>query len=147
MKDGTDQSEGDEDKALWALLGRARKPAVSPYFARRVLRDMARQPRRGIAGWWQRATHWLAMPRVAWSVAAALAVLCATGALRPGQSGSGLSAVRPGEAKMASTGGTQNAEMAGVPDDVSPQDYAVIADLDNQLAQGENDAWVDDQAR
>ena len=39
-KDTTDGLDPADDEALWRLLGRARGTEVSPYFARRVLREV-----------------------------------------------------------------------------------------------------------
>jgi len=56
-----------ENDALWELLGHARTAAVSPYFSRRVLRDIRRSP----------AQPLLPPILLRWFAAGALAVLTA----------------------------------------------------------------------
>ncbi len=76
----------EDDQELWQMLGRARKPEVSPYFARRVLREAASLPQtrpgsalwRGLKAWWQAGLPLLRPPRAAaWSGAFAAVVICA----------------------------------------------------------------------
>ena len=76
----------EDDQELWQMLGRARKPEVSPYFARRVLREAACLPQtrpgsalwRGLKAWWQAGLPLLRPPRAAaWSGAFAAVVICA----------------------------------------------------------------------
>ena len=62
--EGTPQEEGDD--ALWRLLARAPQPRpVSPYFARRVLREVALRGRR-TADRQGRMSNWLARTWQAW---------------------------------------------------------------------------------
>jgi hypothetical protein len=60
--------EADRDQALWKLLGRARAVEVSPYFSRRVLRDLA-------AGVGEASGGWRAWLRPAWILGGGMAVV------------------------------------------------------------------------
>ncbi len=89
--------EGDQE--LWQLLGRAKPPEVSPYFARRVLRETASlaQTRpaaavwRGLQAWWQAGLPLLHPPRAAaWPGAGVAAAICAFTALLTFSNGNNL---------------------------------------------------------
>jgi hypothetical protein len=45
------EAPGENDQALWELLGRARRIEASPYFARKVLREVESAPEP--VTWWQ----------------------------------------------------------------------------------------------
>lgn len=122
MKHGAQPPDGPEEDALWSLLGRAPAPRVSPYFARRVVRETVRLEEEG--GWaWRLLTRWR-RPYAAWSGAAAALAVGLGLAWHP------LTRPAPWEA-------------AGV-EEIGPQDVEVIANLDNLLAFEENDLWIDD---
>ena len=140
-----------DDEALWRLLGRAREPRVSPYFARRVLREvtLSEESRRGGGG--ARGWGWLAGLRGAWwrSRAAVLpvaafwlAVVLTTNTSAPRHD------ALPAKmsAQTALTTAPAGRQVADV-DEVAPQDVEVIADLDNLISREENRLWTDDTAR
>jgi hypothetical protein len=112
----------DEHDPLWTLLGKARQPKVSPFFAGNVLRAVreAEEPRPGILEWLRRKWY---VPVAAGACAAVLAFF----AMRP-TSGSGVqvAAVDPLE------------EIAIVA--VASQE--VIPSLDTLLASGEQSIWL-----
>jgi hypothetical protein len=158
-------AETGRDEALWELLGKARPVRVSPYFVRRVLRDLdagdAVADNDLAAGW----RAWL---RPAWLLAAGTAALAvvigvvslpsfpslpmngrpvavATRVHLPRQVAT-VPAVLPAPAAPAAStsGGAPDVELAS---DVSPQDVDVIADLDNLVAREETSVWTDDTSR
>ncbi|MBA2742907.1 MAG: hypothetical protein H0U43_01080 [Chthoniobacterales bacterium] len=114
----------DDDQELWDLLGKAPPAAVSPFFARNVLREI-RQER----GWRQTAFGWLA-PRWATAAAAALAVCIATAFL----------VSHNGDISSRSSEGDDVPEVVA---NIDPSDYEVVADLDDLLAAQEDDSWDD----
>ncbi len=80
-KDTTGGLDPADDAALWRLLGRARAPEISPYFARRVLREvaLAEEAKRGAhtrgRGWLAGLRGVLRRPRAAvWPGAVCVAV-------------------------------------------------------------------------
>ena len=174
MTDGKQEGaphEGEGEDALWRLLERAPHPKpVSPYFARRVLREVAAlEGARPSTG---RAAHWLARLWPAWrwtpgaAFASALAVvtLLAVG-------GVGLSAGRwhtpvspavavrpapetpdtnfpeqPAPADLVAGPNANPSPSAAPASDpvVTAQDVEVIADLDNVLSREESRLWTED---
>ena len=163
--------EGEGDDLLWRLLERAPRPRpVSPYFARRVLREVAAleetRPSIGSASNWLARTWqtWHRAPGVAFASALAVVTLLAAGGL-------GLSSVRrhasvgpaaviqpvpetPGMISMVDPASPEamtetdgsSSPSAGVPADpvVTAQDVEVIADLDNLLSREESRLWTED---
>jgi hypothetical protein len=109
------------DEQLWDLLGHAAERKVSPFFARNVLRQIRQGPRFS-----ERVTRRLSwrqlVPASALAVAAIAAVIVTHRLAGPqGQ---------PGKA----------------PDLVAridPQDYEVVADLDDLLASEDTNLWDD----
>ncbi len=141
-----------EDRALWELLGRARQPvAPSPYFTRRVLREVAFREEEEAAdrsggdggGWWRRVFAagggW--RPRFAAATAGVvLAGLFGFGLLRMASVANDGSA-----APFAQTNGDRD-ELGLVPESLSDRDLAVIADLDDLLDNQQNRAWLEDDS-
>ncbi len=109
----------EDDQQLWDLLGRLAEPKLSPFFARNVLRQVRQEPRL-----FERARFWLSWRRLVPASGLALAAIAAIIAFyQPGP------LPRPSE---------------GEPDVVAkidPQDYEVVADLDELLASDENNLW------
>lgn len=106
----------DDDQELWDLLGQAAEPKISPFFARNVLREI-RQP----AGWfWSRG--WLNLRRLIPATGVAVALI-AVAFLRMHLSVAPLTS--PSSDALAN---------------VDPQDYEVIADLDDLLASDDNNS-------
>jgi hypothetical protein len=116
----------DDDQQLWDLLGRAKQLQPSPFFARNVLREIRQEPR-----WKATLRSWLAPRRLA--PAAGLAVAVIAGIILTHQ-----------------PAGLEQPETAAAPADsdpiarIDPQDYEVVADLDDLLASEENNLWDDD---
>ena len=152
--------DAQENEALWNLLGRHASPVkVSPYFARRVLREVALEEQRG-GGWVQRLRRfWVFAPRhtAVWSGAFALGVPCLSAVLTmPGSHPSVVPAaaqavVEPAEVSAAAevSGPAEASAAAGsesdrVADASSVQDEEVIADLDNLLSREESRLWTED---
>ena len=152
-KDTTDGLDPADDAALWRLLGRAREPEVSPYFARRTLREVTlfEETRRGggrVRGW-----GWLAGlrgalrgPRAAvWPGAVVVAVFWLSVVLTTNTPAPRRAPVpAKGTAALATT--PADLQVADV-DGVAPQDVEVIADLDNMISREESRVWTDDTAR
>src|SRR2546422_786168 len=112
-----------EDKdALWHLLGKAKTPEVSPFFARNVVRQLrlAESENKSFAAWL------LAKWRVA-TLGAAAAILLA---------------VATGEFVHRSAT-TRRIEIAQLSDD---PDYDAIDHLDELLAYEENSIWLENSA-
>jgi hypothetical protein len=137
--------EPDRDEELWELLGKARPVRVSPYFARRVLRDLdaGDAPAHGWLAW--RLPGWI----VASSTAAVAIVLgflsfssIPVAQAPPMAQRQAVLRVSPVPRAAAST--PSAAGVFEVADDVSPQDIDVIADLDNLVAREETNEWTDD---
>src|SRR6266581_2058414 len=98
----------EDDQQLWELLGRLAEPELSPFFARNVLRQIRQEPRL-----LQQARFWLSWRRLVPASGLALAVIAAIIAFhQPGQS------QRPSDREP------------DVVAKVDPQDYEVVADLD-----------------
>ena len=104
----------DEKDSLWDLLGKAKKPAVSPFFARNVLRAIRTAEKRGGFAWLFRG----------WRAAALGGIAVILLALNLTQF-------------VNKTESRQQLELA------SNQDYDVITHLDELLASEENSIWLD----
>ena len=167
MTDG--QHDGEEnDEALWRLLERAPAPKpVSPYFARRVLREVAalgetpssaRQASSWLARLWQACRRPAGLGFAGALAAVALTVvggLSLFSTHRPSLAAPP-TAFQPAPAP-AVEGGTDPGDVAannnpGVPPPAAPaaepvvtaQDVEVIADLDNLLSREESRLWTED---
>ncbi len=113
----------EDDQQLWDLLGRAAQPQQSPFFARNVLRRIREEPGRFD---WVRA--WFRWRRLVPASGLAVAVIA------------GIMVTHHQPAP-------QNV-LESEPDVVAkidPQDYEVVADLDELLASDENNLWDDNQ--
>ncbi len=160
--EGRDDKEGmdpQDDAALWALLGRQTPPAQpSPYFSRRVLRDVTlAQPSRA-AGWWtglrrvfpptfsRRTAVWSGV----FSGGCALGLFClSNGAQLPRT----VPPPRGEAAVVASQSSLTGTPLAAAGTEMTPRDSVpveeveVIADLDNILQREESRLWTDDTVR
>jgi hypothetical protein len=112
----------EDDQELWDLLGKSQTPAVSPFFARNVVRQVRQTPR-----WQEMIREWLVVRRALPATALAL-VLCT--------------------AAIFTMSPKRSVRMDGSQDDVpdvvaqiDPSDYEVVADLDDLLASQEDDSW------
>lgn len=169
-KDARDGMEPEENDALWRLLRRARGAEPSPYFSRRVLREVALlEDARGtgrarVSGWvarWRQAWRWPAA--AVWPGAAAIAVfwlsvVLTTPSSTTGEAGMHLhkfpqtsvqepASIADDPAVPASVAAHAAPAGAGASDADAPQDVEVIADLDNVILREENRLWTEDTAR
>lgn len=113
-----DNMEPEDDKELWDVLSRLPGPALSPFFARNVLRKIRQGPAP-----FERVRKWLSVHKlIGASAVAAVAVTLALVTHYPGP-------------RSASSSDLD------VVAKVDPQDYDVVADLDELIAWDENSAW------
>ena len=115
-----DNMEPQDDKELWDVLGRLPEPTLSPFFARNLLRRI-RQERTPF----EQVRNWFSVRKVvgASAVAAVIAALA-------------LVTHYPGPRTTSSSDSDVVAK-------VDPQDYDVVADLDELIAWDENNVWED----
>ena len=113
----------EEHDDLWQVLGRAKQPAVSPFFSRNILRDIRamRQERPGVLGWLR--DHWKA------PVLATCAIVIVAGAAWRQQ---------------ASQEAADDRQLLAFAETVSQSpDYSVIGHLDELLDTDENSVWLE----
>jgi hypothetical protein len=110
--------EPEDDKQLWDILGRVSKPVLSPFFARNVVRNIRQEATR--FGW---SRNWFSLRRLAAASAVAIVVV-----------GMAIATYHP-------TSKTASANDLEVVAKVDPQDYDVVADLDELIAWDENSVW------
>jgi hypothetical protein len=111
----------EDDQQLWDLLGQAAQARLSPFFARDVVRAVRHRSERLV---WLRA--WLDPRRLVPAAGLAAAVIAAL---------------------LAIHGPPVRTPIESAPDVVAkidPQDYDVIADLDELLVTDESSLWDDD---
>ena len=111
----------EDDQQLWDLLGQARSTEVSPFFARNVVRTIRERPQP-----FERLRRWLSPRKLIPATGLAVAVVAAM-----------LMMHRP--ASLTPADDTPDVIVA-----IDPQDYDVIADLDELMAADENNLWDDD---
>jgi hypothetical protein len=112
----------EDDQQLWDLLGQAQPTEVSPFFARNIVRTVRERPRRA---WLQR---WLSPGKLIPATGLAVAVIAAMLALH-----------RPAPQPLNPADDTPDVVAA-----IDPQDYDVVADLDELMAVEESNLWDDD---
>ena len=113
----------EDDQQLWDLLGRTRPVEVSPFFARNAIRRIRENPKR--FGWLR---GWLRPRILVPATGLAMAVIAAL-----------LAVHRPATLKVISADDTPEVIAA-----IDPQDYDVVADLDELMAADESNLWDDD---
>ena len=114
-------NQPDENDDLWKLLGKARPPAVSPFFARNVVRE--------VRGLHQEQPGFFATLRRRWQLTLATAA-----------AGCVMAAV----ASQFIVNHGQADPLAVIAQQVSDSpDYYVINDLDDLLASEESSVWLD----
>jgi DNA primase len=114
----------EDDQQLWDLLGRAQRVEVSPFFARNIVRKIRERPK-----WFDRLPIWLTPGRLAPVAGLAIAIIAAVLALH----------------QPASQHAAESAP--DVIANIDPQDYDVVADLDELLTTDENNLWDDDDTQ
>ncbi len=112
----------EDDQQLWDLLGHAAQPQISPFFARNVIRAIRQEARH--AG---RLGAWLSPRRLIPAAGLAVAMIAAIVATH-----------HPAPQTPAENAPDVLAQ-------IDPQDYDVVADLDELLASEENSLWDDTQ--
>ena len=153
-RDERDGMDPQADAALWTLLGRQEPPRrVSPYFARRVWREVALAEERHATGWWTRLRCVLPAPAFSrrtalWSGvlsgACAVGLFCLSEVGAPPTFAPVPHATPPGPVLVS-----HGDEAPGRPvedNSVPVQEAEVIADLDNILQREESRLWTDDNS-
>jgi len=112
--------EPEDDKQLWDVLGRVPGPILSPFFARNVVRQIRQEATR-----FERARNWFSLRRLVAASAVAIVVV-----------GMAIATHRP-------VSQTTSASDLDVVAKIDPQDYDVVADLDELIAWDENTVWED----
>src|SRR5215216_1462047 len=115
-----DNMKPQDDKELWDVLGRLPEPTVSPFFARNVLRNIRQKPTR-----FERVRDWFNVRKVV-GVSAVAAVFVALAVVTQYP--------RPR---------TNSSNDSDVVAKIDPQDYDVVADLDELIAWDETSVWED----
>src|SRR5262245_33700569 len=112
--------ESEDDKELWDVLGRLPEPTFSPFFARNVLRKIRQKP-----SYFEQVRNWFSVRKIigASAVAAVVAAFA-------------LVTHYPGPRTTSSSDSDVVAK-------IDPQDYDVVADLDELIAWDENSVWED----
>jgi hypothetical protein len=113
-----------DDEKLWDLLGHVRARAVSPIFARNVLRTV-RNRRTPLV----RIGEWFRLPGLIPAATVAMAVVVAVFIAR-------------GPQGPVPTTANESDPVA----QIDPQDYEVVADLDELIASDENGLWDDNSS-
>jgi len=111
----------EEDQQLWDLLGQASEPKLSPFFARNVVRAVRQRSRS-----FELLRSWLTPGKLVPVTGLAVAIIAAMLALH-----------RPAIHKS-------NEITPDVIAQIDPQDYDVVADLDELLVTDESNLWDDD---
>jgi len=114
----------EDDQKLWDLLGEAKPPVASPFFARNVLRTIRHQP-----AVLRRITGWFALSRLVPAATLAMAMIVAVFVVQA-----------PDKTELALS--TDSDPVARI----DPQDYDVVADLDELIASEENALWDDNSS-
>jgi hypothetical protein len=113
----------EDDQQLWDLLGEVPRPQISPFFTRNVARRIRQEPQR-----FERVRTWFSLRRLIPASGLAIAVI---GAMIVMQHPTWWQ--RPSESEPE------------VVAKVDPQDYEVVADLDELLASDENSLWDENE--
>jgi hypothetical protein len=111
----------EDDQKLWDLLGQASRPAVSPFFARNVLRSVREQPV------FLRSLHnWFRLSRLIPAATVAVELI-----------------VTVFFARVPVPSGVATVNDSDPVAKIDPQDYEVVADLDELVSSDENALWDD----
>jgi hypothetical protein len=117
----TKEMKRDDDQQLWDLLGQAEPRQLSPFFARNVARRIRERP-----GRFEWLHSWLSPWRLVPATGVAIAVIATILAIH--QPTGRNPADSPPDAIVK----------------IDPQDYDVVADLDELLATDDTSLWDDD---
>jgi hypothetical protein len=110
----------EDDKQLWDILGRVPEPTLSPFFARNVVRSVRQEATR-----FGRIREWFSLRRFAAASAVVVLVI-----------GMAIATHHP----VSQTAATNDSDVVAK---IDPQDYDVVADLDELIAWDENSVWED----
>jgi hypothetical protein len=110
--------EPEDDKQLWDVLGRVPEPTLSPFFARNVVRKIRQEATR-----FERARNWFSLRRLVAASAVAIIVV-----------GMAIATHHP----ISKTASANDLDVVAK---IDPQDYDVVADLDELIAWDENNVW------
>jgi hypothetical protein len=110
--------EPQDDKQLWDILGRVPEPSLSPFFARNVVRKIRQEATR-----FERARNWFSLRRLVAASAVAIVVV-----------GMAVATHHP----ISQTASASDLDVVAK---IDPQDYDVVADLDELIAWDENNVW------
>ena len=113
----------EEDQELWDLLGHGRQPRLSPLFARDVIRRLREEPPR-----FHQVGSWFSLRWLVPASALAAAIIAAVIMMQHPTS-------RPSASES----------VPEVVVKIDPQDYEVVADLDELVASDENSLWDENQ--
>lgn len=108
----------EDDQALWDLLGKAKEPALSPFFARNVVRQIRQEKR-----WSEYVFGWFNPRKLIPASAVGVAMMVAA-----------LSVHLP----------VPDSSPDNPPDtlaSIDPQDYDTVADLDDLLTSDDDSLW------
>ena len=104
----------EDDQELWDLLGRAGEPEISPFFARNVLRETRK------SSGWANLREWLSIRRLLPTASLAVALIAVL-----------LLRMQTSVVPLAES-------ESDIFANVDPQDYEMVADLDDLLASDDN---------
>ncbi len=107
-----------DDKELWDILGRVPEPKLSPFFARNVVRSVRQGATR-----FDGMRSWFSWRRLAAASAAVVVVI-----------GLAIATHHP----VSQTPSINDSDVVAK---IDPQDYDVVADLDELIAWDENSVW------
>ena len=108
----------EDDQELWDLLGRPAEPELSPFFARNIARQVRQDESRS-----QRMRKWLGLRGLIPASAVAIALMAAI-----------IATHHPVSQKSSESEPDVVAK-------IDPQDYEVVADLDDLLAVDKGSLW------
>jgi len=115
-----DNMEPQDDKELLDVLGRLPEPSLSPFFARNVLRKIRQEPSH-----FEGVRNWLSVRKLVGASAVTAVVVALT-----------IVTHYPGPR-------TTSSSESDIVAKIDPQDYDVVADLDELIAWDENNVWED----
>ena len=114
----------EDDPELWDLLGKTGEPALSAFFARNVLRQIRQE-----SNWRDRLLRWLRPQRLVPAAGVALVLIVASMSI-----------------DLPNTEGDSADDPPDTVASVDPQDYDVVADLDDLLASEDDSVWSDNES-
>jgi hypothetical protein len=114
----------EEDPELWDLLGKSSDSVLSPFFARNVLRKVRQE-----SSWRDRVSSWFRPKRLIPAAGVALALIVASMSIH-----------------LPKTNDLSSDDPPDTVASVDPQDYDVVADLDDLLASEDDNVWSENES-